>query len=101
MLLCIIVHKRDLMNNWFLLSSIQKMFVYLVIYIEYKRKYRKKCSSGIFVYRKIPVSWKKSEVSLKKKKIIEMNLHNYNNLLEISTQVFHHIFINICIILIF
>lgn len=77
MLLCIIVHKSDLIPYCFLLLSIQKMFVYLVIYIEYKRKYRKKFSSGIFVYRKIPVSWKKSEVSLKKKKkIIEMNLHN-------------------------
>lgn len=41
----------------------------MVIYIEYKRKYRKKFLFGIFVYRKIFVLWKKFEVFLKKKKI--------------------------------
>lgn len=76
MFLCIIVYKSDFILYCFLLLLIQKMFVYLVIYIEYRRKYRKKFLFGIFVYRKIFVLWKKFEVFLKKKKFIEMNLYN-------------------------
>lgn len=67
MFLCIIVYKSDFNLYCFLLLLIQKMFVYLVIYIEYKRKYRKKILFGIFVYRKIFVLWKKFEVFFKKK----------------------------------